>query len=350
MKTIIKLTNEYASNLNCLFFDFDKRETSYYDMFAFIFKDCLLLDNRENIKYEHFNIIDIVFIKINDASKFKNHKDIKMFINSLRKKDELLPVYLIGDDITNLKVLEMINACYCLDGLLPTPFDRDRIYRFLYRILKRLTVLKELNAYVENLEEQLFISPVKIIEEEPKNQVIEIKKRDESREKDIRFSQTEKISAVEFMNLLDDTVVDKVENMGIELDALIGVIYGLESANASSSVAMIEKNIEPIINNVFVLVESMGYFAVVARAFRTLNAFLATLGENELENKEGKNLFITMLLAIINDLEKWLQIIFIEQSAEDIHYLDASFSSNVLEIEQVFLESTDEDEDDLEFF
>ena len=52
----------------------------------------------------------------------------------------------------------------------------------------------------------------------------------------------------------------------------------------------------------------------------------------EFENDVKKNLFITMLLAIINDL-------------------DASFSSNILEIEKVFLEDGDEEYDeDLEFF
>ena len=59
-----------------------------------------------------------------------------------------------------------------------------------------------------------------------------------------------------------------------------------------------------------------------------------------------------MLLAIINDVEKWIDIIFIHHTTKDIHYLDASFSSNILEVENLFLEhyEEDEDEDDLEFF
>jgi len=350
MKTIIKLTNEYASNLNALFFNFDSKLASYYDMFDSIFKNCFLSDDKEIVMYDYSKTIDIVFIKMNNISKFEKNKGYSIFIQSLRTDNELLPIYIIKDNITDLKVLEMIDSFYYIDGHLPTPFDGNRVYRFLYRILKRLIIEKELNSYMEDLENKLFTSSVKIpINEKMIKQSPQAKKIDKCREKDIRFSQTEKISAREFMNSLDDSIIDKVENMEMELDALIDVVYRLENSDNFSSVVIIRENIEPIIKNVFILVESMGYFDIAVRAFGTLNTFLATLTEKEFENKENKTLFITMLLAIINDLEKWLQIIFIDNSTDDIHYLDASFSSNILEIEQIFLEC-DENDDDLEFF
>jgi len=80
MKTIIKLTNEYASNLNALFFNFDSKLASYYDMFNFIFKDCLLSDDKEIAKYECSNNIDIVFISIDNTLEFMSMEDIKIFV------------------------------------------------------------------------------------------------------------------------------------------------------------------------------------------------------------------------------------------------------------------------------
>ena len=358
MKTIIKLTNEYASNLKVLFFNFNTELASYYDMFDFIFQECILSDEQDIAKYEYSKTIDIIFIKIDNNIKIKEYEAAKIFIQSLRNKRELLPVYLIEDNITDPKTLEMIDKCYCIDGVLPTPFDRDKVYQFLYRILKRSSAVKELHNYVDYLESQLLTLPTKTAdtipkkETPPKQETPQVKKRDEKREQDIRFSQTQKISAVEFMNSLDDGIIDKVEDMEIELDALIGVIYRLEEVEAVDSVLIVKENIRPIIANVFTLVDTMGYFAVAARAFETLNTFLSTLSVEEFEDKSGKELFITMMLAVINDLEKWLQVIFIDHSTEDIHYLDASFSSNILEIEQAFLNSQDDDgdEDDLEFF
>ena len=355
MKTIIKLTNEYASNLNCLFFNFDGNLASYYKMFHLIFKECIVSDNIDVAKQEHFKIIDIVFIKIDNHPKLKTSHEIRTFIQCLRREQELLPVYLIKNDITDIKVLELIDNCYCLDGVIPTPFNREKVYRFLYRILKRLIVEKDLHAYIETLESQLcddtkletLKTPLPITHKK------ETKRRDQKREKDIRFSQTDKISAIEFMELLDDTVIDKVENIEIELENLVGVVYKLEDVEAPTAVQIVHKDIRPIIEEIFVLVESIGYFGVTARAFGILSNFLSSLSVQEFQNQNNKSMFITMLLAIINDLEKWLQIIFIDHTTKDIHYLDASFSSNILEIEKVFYEEEDddeEDEDDLEFF
>lgn len=350
MEIVTKLTNEYASNLNCLFFNADKKLMSYFNMFDSIFKSCLL-SNNISIAYDDTIMVDvdIVFIKIDNDSKFENHDEIKQFTESLRRDKELLPIYLIKSDVTNPKIVDMIHGCYCLDGLVPEPFNEEKIYRFLYRILKRLMVDKDLYAYIEDLENQLFgcveIEDVKVSKTTRKN----TESLSKDREKDIRFSQTDKISASEFMSLLDDSIIDKVENIEMELENLIGILDKLERVDATTSVSMVQNDIRPIIEDIFILVELMGYFGVTARAFGTLNNFLSTLSVDEFQNEANKSMFITMLLAIINDLEKWLEVIFVEQSTEDIHYLDASFSSNILEIEKVFVEE-DEDEGDLEFF
>ena len=351
MKVIKKLTNEYASNLNAVFLNADLEAASYYQLFNSIFKSCLLLDKEEIGKYVCDKDIDIVFIKVDNDLNSKIVKDMKTFMQVLRKENELLPIYFIEDNVTKLKVIEMINNCYCLDGLLPTPFLKENVYRFLYRILKRITTLKDLNSYLEYLEGQLYSTEIKAQEEKHKKELNQTTTfKDTSRENDIRFTQTEKITAVDFMGMLDDGIVDKVEDMDIKLDSLIGALYRIERVDAENSVREMRENIEPTIDNIFNLVESIGYFSVTARAFESLKTFLSTLSVQEFENKSHKDLLVQMLLAVIHDLEKWLKVIFIENSTDDIHYLDASFSSNVLEIENIFSEDDDDDDDDLEFF
>ena len=349
MKTLIKLTDEYASNLNVLFLNVNKNVAEYYKLFASMFQDCTLSNSREIEEYDYSSDIDIVFIKMDNSLNFDTLEDMRSFMSSLRQEDELLPIYFIKGDLTNKKIIKLIDNCYCPDGFLPTPFDRDRIYRFLYRVLKRITISKELNSYVKDLEDQLFHIDIADAEEKPKKEVRKSIPRDKEREKSIRFSQDEKISSVDFMNLLDDGIVDKIENMEEELDSLIENIYDLENVDALSSVTLVRERIEPIIENVYILVESIGYFSVTAKAFESLKIFLATLTAQEFEDSDNKALLIQMLLAVINDLEKWLKVVFIEHSTEDIHYLDASFYSNVLEIENIFLED-DDDDDGLDFF
>ena len=72
MKTIMKLTNEYASNLKALLFGFKGSVARpYYGMFTTIFKDCILANTQEIAKC-NLNHLDIVFIRITDNTEFQD--------------------------------------------------------------------------------------------------------------------------------------------------------------------------------------------------------------------------------------------------------------------------------------
>ncbi len=170
------------------------------------------------------------------------------------------------------------------------------------------------------------------------------------REKDIRFTQHDKISAVEFLDTLDNTIIDKVEFMTEHSDNFITTLYDFEeSKNGQEAFALIT-HIKESLAEIFDLISSLIIFNVTARAFENLSAFLSTISKEMLEDQEKKALLATMLLAVANDFEKWMQVIFIDQSTLDVHYFDASFSSNILEIENIFLVVDEDDDDDLEFF
>jgi len=159
------------------------------------------------------------------------------------------------------------------------------------------------------------------------------------------------MSATELINSLDDVIIDKVESLSEELDSLIELIYVFDEMNEKDAYKEIS-NMQLIIEDIYNIVDSMGFFQVTARSFANLNIFLSNLSIENLASIDKKKLFVQMFLSLIQDLEKWIQVIFVEVSTDDIHYFDASFSSNILEIENVFIEDSDDDDDDddLEFF
>ena len=60
---------------------------------------------------------------------------------------------------------------------------------------------------------------------------------------------------------------------------------------------------------------------------------------------------LLFLSNIILDLSTWRKIVFIEQSANDIHYMDSSLFSSILQLELLFnTEQQHEEEDDFELF
>jgi len=69
---------------------------------------------------------------------------------------------------------------------------------------------------------------------------------------------------------------------------------------------------------------------------------LQNLDEANIE--ENKEILYNILVTIVEDLIKWLDTIFIVQSAVDIHYLDASFLANVEQLQIVLNPVEDEDD------
>jgi len=52
----------------------------------------------------------------------------------------------------------------------------------------------------------------------------------------------------------------------------------------------------------------------------------------------------------IQDMIEWKRKVLIEQSVDDIHYLDKSFYANISQLDISLNEEEDEDESELEFF
>lgn len=59
---------------------------------------------------------------------------------------------------------------------------------------------------------------------------------------------------------------------------------------------------------------------------------------------------LVVLNAIVDDLISWTRSVLQERTAVDIHYLDASLLSSIIQLEMLFAPAVEESEDELEFF
>jgi len=179
---------------------------------------------------------------------------------------------------------------------------------------------------------------------------VEKRRIEDSKLKNIRFNQSHKTTAYEFMQTLDSSIVDKVEEFQEELDDYAMLLYDIEKLDA---VASLEKflDINKILMKFSTAVENIAAFPIIAETFNELTSFLSSLESEHCEDKEQKRLLVEVLLGLGKDLELWIKAIFIDQSTDDIHYFDASFANNCIEIEALFHKDEFETDDgDLEFF
>jgi len=385
--SIKPLVNEYAKNLSLLFITNEATEVrEYVQFFSFLFKKLnFTLDTIDSWKiYNSYNnSIDLVIVHVNeDINEFKD------LIQSIRKLSN--EIYILVFTTNEEKRINFnLSSCFCADGFMPAPFDKDTIYLYLYRFLKRMSEKKELNEYVKglefahkellNIEERFkyYIQKLKNIEDIDKEKLIlelcNIKNRVQdnfdteeksikvfkktitntiAQEKldDIRFTQHDKMTASEFIETLDDTIIDKAEDFLGMLDTYTYTLDDLLQSDAKQSLSHIS-SLTSILREFYYTVDTLTLFPVIVRTFDSIINFLNSLNVEQLEDSDKKSTLVLILEGLGNDLESWITNVFINRMTDDIHYFDASFANNTLEMEAIFTQTEIEsDEDDLEFF
>ena len=191
-------------------------------------------------------------------------------------------------------------------------------------------------------------------EREKKSMEISREEIEEARVLDLRYSIHEKVSSEELSAELDPSIEDKIENFDEDLELLRARIYEFEEIKGRD-IGDTMSYIVDSLRQFSVIIETIGLFNVITRTFSNFTTFLNSLDEAILGDLQKRLLLATLLKGLVNDLEQWIVNIFIERNTPDIHYFDASFAENCLEIESIFLEeesdnSEEDDDESLEFF
>jgi len=99
-----------------------------------------------------------------------------------------------------------------------------------------------------------------------------------------------------------------------------------------------------------IILEKSSEFRDLGFSLFKLSNFLET-HRLELPTHSKKSAILVVLNAIVEDLIAWTHSVLEEKTAVDIHYLDASLLSSIIQFEMMFCPTqNDESEDDLEFF
>ena len=181
------------------------------------------------------------------------------------------------------------------------------------------------------------------------------KEIEEARALDLRYSVHEKVSSSDLAKELDPSIEDKIENFDEDLELLKIRIYDFEEASEEDAHSTILLIVDSF-NKFNIIIDNIALFNVITRTFHNFTNFLENLDDTVLFDLQKRLLLSMLLKGLVDDLEHWIFNVFIERNTPDIHYFDASFAENCLEIESTFLEEEsddseeDDDDDSLEFF
>lgn len=258
----------------------------------------------------------------------------------------LSDIFLIQSELKNIIVNEMLSK-----GL----FENDRsLYRNITTVID-LSFAGVIERYfvqhsiqIETYESSMVVNQTENFEYDiPAEEVMDL----DDRVKDIRYSKQERYDSETLIDMMDIALIDKIERFIDDLDELMVIFYDMEDADYEVSYQLMENAIISI-RKFYALVDMLVVFPVIANTFKNLFLFLEQIQMDFYQNLELKHLLIQYMIGIIDDLEKWISVVFVKRIAHDVHYLDASFANNILEIEAICTQKAIviHDEDDLEFF
>ncbi len=255
-----------------------------------------------------------------------------------------------------------------VDAILPKPYDEELTMRVLQRTLHYIGENKFLEHYIGQLE---LMAKENVVRkgEELKNRTLEERsvkmKKAESVQKISSESPIDKNTLIQKYNIrqsikaMEDVNVEDFDIRGKErmddfrekLSSYELLLYSIENNDVASLRLVLEIVLEGVKELIDAL-DMIGIFPVASHAATNLIIFIENLGDEALKDKDKQELFIDILATMLGDFDKWIDLVFISKSTDNIHYFDASFANTCLELEMVFKinKPNTQDEDNLEFF
>ena len=316
----------------------------------------------------------VFVVDLNRKIVYKN----ELINNMLLQKDIKVE---IGDDINKLESMFLLknNEQISFNEINKNIIYRDKKEQFIFRPLKQeiqistidgvgtIIILNDITneiKYIRMIEyqKQKLQSNKEILEEFLSRNIFTVKKEEREEAQKVleksEFNENEallrrthiyKISATDYLTTLDDTIDDELEELNeLELD-LQSEIYEFEYSQKYESLEIISGIFKSYARTLIRLIE----FSDLGDAVLAVASYIDELTQEHITS----NAFMIkeVIQSIHDDLSNWKEIVFITQQTDDIHYLDSSLYSTIIELKNVFETSDDEDEEDddddeLEFF
>ncbi len=271
-----------------------------------------------------------------ESERFHTTQQIIFKIYKERKKDKRdLRIYIEeGFDECFLNFMKDPEKDSYLDtrefGMIGDFFIEKQNY---IHILLALSEEKPQNTTVENEDTKAKSQPTQ-------------KRSLENSEKEVlRRSYDEKISAKAFLEALDFSIKDELDELEeLEEDFDIKLLAFEENFSKETFTELSE-----LVERYAQVLNFLYEFKSVAYALTALTSFMVTIDDAILEENHKKIQIV--LDAIRQDLVSWRQTIFVDAHTNDIHYLDASLFSSCLQLESILTNiEVEDDDDDIEFF
>lgn len=172
----------------------------------------------------------------------------------------------------------------------------------------------------------------------------------ETNEKEmLRQSFVQKTSAIDYVREIGGDVLDEIRDLESLDEEWSEKLHILEAEPTLENIRVFADNVLGVyvraINNLF-------EFTALAYALSSLGSFLKEHADAIIADPKKLKTLVMLTEHLGSDLTSWREHIFGLQDTADIHYLDSSFFSSCMQVEQIIgnKEVASDDDDGMEFF
>ncbi len=250
----------------------------------------------------------------------------------------------LADDLQSNCIIRQNLACVRLHnkGAASTvkPLSRAKVIEKISEPKKEAALLEPLTI----AEPIIAVAPV--VEPAAEKEVRTI---DEKEQGLLRQSFVEKTNAVDYVREIGGDVLDEIRDLEGLDEEWIEKLHILESEPSHENIRQFADGVLGVyvraMNNLF-------EFTALAYALSSLGTFMKEHADDIIADSSKLKMLVMLTEHLGSDLTSWREHIFSLQDAADIHYLDSSFFSSCMQIEQIVgnKEIETDDDNDMEFF
>lgn len=346
-KTMMQMIKEDGSNIHVLIAEDDLVMQAFYRrLFDGIFETFTIKNNGAEA-YEYLIDPKTKPVDLIITDNYMPVMNGMEFVQKVRERDFGVRIIVMTSEADyNLMHNYMLSG---VDAILPKPYNEELTMKVLHRTLHYINEKKLLEHYVEQLE---WMARENIVRKSA-----ELKERGEATVRTPKLTKAapqsveeKPVQTLEEKYMIRNSVND-MEHIDVETLDIIGKerieifqeqISDLEFALCSvedGNIPALRIALMDVLEGIRELVRTinvLGVFPIAANAATNLIRFIEKLDNSELQDREKRELFIDILVSMLEDFDKWIDMVFIAKKTENIHYFDASFANTCLELEMIF--------------
>ena len=244
----------------------------------------------------------------------------------------------------------MVDDVLCFNGTIGQMYTFNNITLVEYQKLKISYYSERLEDFIKKMHRGAYGSKNELL-------IADTKEYDDTSQSERILNSKEKevlkksrnnlaISSTEYSQDIDTYVLEEIDELS-EIEAEIDELITLYSQQRSLDLlGDISIKFLKYASTVSLLIE----FEDLSFAIRSLADLIHTIKEDDIDDSKHKKIQL-YLSNILLDLSSWRRTVFVYRTTNDIHYLDSSLFSTILQFELIFSkEVIIEDEDDFELF